>query len=126
MITKNATIVIKDDKASLNNKLVLYRRDGEIIIYFALSGFNYRFSSDGLTGVVADGVLLKPNGTLMSLNNLSIYGSNRIKFTIDKSMLDELEEVGIHTLQISLYDDSTKRNRITIPPITFEVKEGYN
>ena len=38
-------------------------------------------------------------------------------------MTDEIAEIGKHKLQISLYDDSTKTNRITIPPIEFEVKE---
>ena len=38
-------------------------------------------------------------------------------------MTDELVEIGTHKLQISLYDDATKTNRVTMPPITFEVKE---
>ena len=38
-------------------------------------------------------------------------------------MTDELEEIGSHKLQIHLYDDETKTNRVTIPPITFEIKQ---
>ena len=123
MITKNVTITVKDDKASLNDKIILYQNDKGIDILFTISGFNYKFKADNLSGVAVDGTLLKPNGTVISVNNLSVSGTNKIKFTIDATMTDELTEIGTHTLQISLYDDATKTNRVTMPPITFEVKE---
>ena len=123
MITKNVTIKISDDRATLSEKIILYKNDKGIDIYFTLSGFSYKFNKDNLSGVVVDARLLKPNGNVVTINNLTISGTNKIKFTIDNTMTDELSEIGKHKLQISLYDDSTKTNRITIPPIEFEVKE---
>lgn len=123
MITKNVTLTVKDDKATLSDKIILYQGDKGVEIYFTLSGFNYKFKTDNLTGVYADGKLMKPSGDVISVNNISISGTNKIKFTIDESMTDETSEVGTHSLQISLYDDSTKVNKVTIPPITFMIKE---
>ena len=123
MITKNVTIKITGDRATLSEKIILYRDDKGIDIYFTLSGFSYKFNKDNLSGVAVDARLLKPSGDVITINNLTISGTNKIKFTIDGTMTDELSEIGKHKLQISLYDDSTKTNRITIPPIEFEVKE---
>ena len=123
MITKNVTIKITDDKATLSEKIILYKDDKGIDIYFTLSGFSYKFNKDNLSGVAVDARMLKPSGDVITINNLAVSGTNKIKFTIDNTMTDEIVEIGKHKLQISLYDDSTKTNRITIPPIEFEVKE---
>lgn len=123
MITKNVNIKITDDRAVLSEKIIMYQNDKGIDIYFTISGFNYKFNKDNLTGVAVDGRLAKPSGEIITVKNMSISGTNKIKFTIDDTMTDELAEIGTHKLQISLYDDATKTNRVTMPPITFEVKE---
>ena len=123
MITKNVTIKVVDDKATLSDKIILYQHDKGIEILFTVSGFNYKFKKDNYTGVVVDGRIQKPSGTVISVDNMDISGTNKIKFIIDETMTDELEEIGSHKLQIHLYDDETKTNRVTIPPITFEIKQ---
>ena len=123
MITKNVTIKITDDRATLSEKIILYKDDKGIDIYFTLSGFSYKFNKDNLSGVAVDARMLKPSGDVITVNNLAVSGTNKIKFTIDNTMTDELTEIGKHKLQISLYDDLSKTNRITIPHIEFEVKE---
>ena len=123
MITKNVTIKITDDRATLSEKIILYKDDKGIDIYFTLSGFSYKFNKDNLSGVAVDARMLKPSGDVITVNNLAVSGTNKIKFTIDNTMTDELTEIGKHKLQISLYDDLSKTKRITIPPIEFEVKE---
>ena len=123
MITKNVTLTVKDDKATLSDKIILYQGDKGIEIYFTLVGFNYKFKASDLTGVYVDGKLMKPSGEIISVSNMYVSGGNKIKFTVDSTMTDESGEVGIHTLQICLYDDSSKTNHVTIPPITFTIKE---
>ena len=123
MITKNVTLTVKDDKATLSDKIILYQGDKGVEIYFTLSGFNYKFKTNDLTGVYVDGKLMKPSGEVISVSNMSISSGNKIKFIVDSTMTDESGEVGVHTLQICLYDDSTKTNHVTIPPITFTIKE---
>ena len=122
MITKNVNIKITDDRAVLSEKIIMYQDDKGIDIYFTISGFNYKFNKDNLTGVAVDGRLQKPSGEIITVKNMSISGTNKIKFTIDDTMTDELVEIGTHKLQISLDDDATKTNRVTMPSITFEVK----
>ena len=123
MITKNVTIKITDDRATLSEKIILYKDDKGIDIYFTLSGFGYKFKKDNLSGVVVDAKMLKPSGDIITVDNLAVSGINKTQFTIDNTMTDELTEIGKHKLQISLYDDLSKTKRITIPPIEFEVKE---
>lgn len=123
MITKSVTITVKDDKASLSDKIILYQNDKGIEIHFTVNGFNYKFKKEAFDGVAVDARLMKPSGGIVFVSNMSVIGTNKIKFIIDQTMTDELTEIGTHTLQMSLYDDSTKVNRITMPPITFEVKE---
>lgn len=123
MITKNVTLTVKDDKATLSDKIILYQGDKGVEIYFTLSGFNYKFKTNDLTGVCVDGKLMKPSGEVISVSNMSVSSGNKIKFIVDSTMTDESGEVGVHTLQICLYDDSTKTNHVTIPPITFTIKE---
>ena len=123
LITKNVTLTVKDDKATLSDKIILYQGDKGIEIYFTLVGFNYKFKSNELIGVYVDGKLMKPSGEVVSVNNMSVSGTNKIKFTVDSTMTDESGEVGTHTLQICLYDDATKSNHVTVPPITFIIKE---
>ncbi len=123
MITKNVTLTVKDDKATLSDKIILYQGDKGVEIYFTLSGFNYKFKTNDLTGVYVDGKLMKPSGEVISVSNMSVSSGNKIKFIVDSTMTDESGEVGVHTLQICLYDDSTKTNHVTIPPITFTIKE---
>lgn len=123
MITKNVTLTVKDDKATLSDRIILYQGDKGVEIYFTLSGFNYKFKTNDLTGVYVDGKLMKPSGEVISVSNMSVSSGNKIKFIVDSTMTDESGEVGVHTLQICLYDDSTKTNHVTIPPITFTIKE---
>ena len=61
LITKNVTLTVKDDKATLSDKIILYQGDKGIEIYFTLVGFNYKFKSNELIGVYVDGNLMKHN-----------------------------------------------------------------
>ena len=76
MITKNVTLTVKDDKATLSDKIILYQGDKGIEIYFTLVGFNYKFNTNDLTGVYVDGKLMKPSGEVISVNNMSVSGTN--------------------------------------------------
>ena len=65
LITKNVTLTVKDDKATLSDKIILYQGDKGIEIYFTLVGFNYKFKSNELIGVYVDGKLMKPSGEVV-------------------------------------------------------------
>ena len=62
---------------------------------------------------------------LINSDNLSqsdiVISDDVIKFTINHELTNDLDEVGIYKVQFHIYDGDD--NRITIPPVQFEVKE---
>ena len=121
-ISKNVEIKVRDDKATLSEKIFIYQNDKGIDLYFGITGLNYMFPQGGFKGVYATASLMKPDGSTTLINGLR-FENEKIKFSITQEMTNELTEVGTHTLQFHLHDDLNKTNRLTIPEISFEVKE---
>lgn len=124
-ITKDLEIKISNDQASFTEKFYVYQYDRgiELNIKVSLSkmqigGRNTSLLSE-LENATCGVIILKPNGSVIGRNNLEIT-NDVIKFVIDKELTDDFDEVGTYSLQFHLYDGED--NRITIPPVTFEVK----
>ena len=64
--------------------------------------------------------VLKPNGEKLIVPPNNII-NNLLTFTIKEDFMDELDEIGVYQLQISLYD--SLNGKVTIPKIEFEVLE---
>ena len=64
--------------------------------------------------------VLKPDNTKFISEKFEII-DKQIIFSITDDFSDQVEEIGIYKLQISLYD--TKQGKVTIPPIEFTVLE---
>lgn len=120
-ISKKIELKIKDDKASLSEKIIIYRNDSGIDLYFKLNGLKYTFSG-GLNSVYVGCAIQQPNDNIILKDGLTI-NNDEIKLSITRDMVDELTEVGIHKIQFFIYDSPTKTNRVTIPEVSFEVKE---
>ena len=124
-ISKKVDLKIKDGKATLSKKIIVYKNDKGIDIYFNLLGLNYSFS-DGMENVDVSYIIKQPNDKIITQDGLSMI-NGEIKLTITESMIDEIEEVGTHILQFVLHDSIERINRVTIPEVTFEVKDSlYN
>lgn len=121
-ISKKVDLKIKESKATLSEKIIIYKNDKGIDIYFNLLELNYSFS-DGMENVDVSYIIKQPNDKIITQDGLSMI-NGEIKLTITESMIDEIEEVGTHTLQFVLYDSIERINRVTIPEVTFEVKES--
>lgn len=124
-ITKDLEIKINGDTASFTEKFYIYQNDRGIdlnikvgLSKLQVNSRNISFLSE-LEGASSGAIILKPNGSIIGRDNVPIV-NDVIKFTIDHSLTDELDEVGIYHLQFHLYDGED--NRITIPPVQFEVK----
>lgn len=124
-ISKNLEIKINNDQATLNEKFYIYQYDRGIDLYIKINisklqigGRSVSMLSE-LEGARAGVTILKPNGTVIGKADLDVIGDS-VKFTIDGTLTDELDEIGIYKIQFHLYDGSD--NRITIPPVQFEVK----
>ena len=125
-ISKNLEIKINGDKATFNEKFYIYQNDRGIDLYIKINlpkvqigNKNVSLLSE-LTDARAGAVVLKPNNTVIGKNAIEIV-NDTIKFTIDRTLTDEMDEVGIYKIQFHLYDGQD--NRITIPPVEFEVEE---
>ena len=126
MISKNVNLRVQDGgvKAVLNEKIIIYTDDKGIQVNIRLQNIPYQFNErrrdilDENVTVVA--TVKKPDESKLDMD-LPIEGG-AIKFTIDETMTDELKEVGEYKVQLHLYDDATKTNRITLPPFPFTVK----
>lgn len=124
-ITKDLEIKINGDTAAFTEKFYIYQNDRGIDLNIKVgmsklqvNSRNISFLSE-LEGASGGAIILKPNGNVIGRNNITI-SDDRLIFTIDHSLTDELDEIGIYYIQFHLYDGED--NRITIPPVQFEVK----
>ena len=124
-ITKDLEIKINEDKAAFTEKFYIYQHDRGIELNIKVTvpklQINKRNTSllSELDGAMGRAVILKPNKEIIGRDNI-VINNDIIKFTIDHSLTDELSEIGIYKVQFHLYDNED--NRITIPPVEFEVK----
>jgi len=125
-ITKDLEIKISNGEAKLNENVYIYQNDRgiELKLKLNLISTNYRSaikSSLFETSVIfAGATILKPNGEVIGRDR-TVVEDDTITFKIDKDFTDHVDEIGVYKIQFHLYD--TEDNRLTIPPIEFEVKE---
>ncbi len=129
LIRKYVKITIKENKSILDDNFYFYQNDRNVDIFFGLVNFKFDFIKNQIS---EENVIQKTNATFSSLRIIKPNGeklivtrcpieNNYIKFSVTPDFIDELDEIGIHQLQITLYDEF--EGRISIPPINFEVLE---
>ena len=124
-ITKDLEIKINGDKAAFSEDFYVYQNDRGIDLNIKVSmpkiqiGTRSTSLLSDLEDALASVRILNPDGEVISREKVPI-DNDRIKFTIDKSLTDELNEIGFYKLQFHIFDQLD--NRITIPPVQFEVK----
>ena len=125
-IVKNLEIKVNNGEAKLSENIYIYQNDRGIELKLKLNLVNnnshsaIRSSLFEADTIFAAATILKPNGELIGRDK-TIIKDNTITFRIDKDFTDNVDEIGIYKIQFHIYD--TLDNRITIPPISFEVKE---
>jgi len=124
-ITKDLEIKINGDQAAFTEKFYIYQNDRGIILNIKVSVPKLQISK-GNVSLLADleggkggAIILKPNGDIIGRENI-VISDDVMSFTIDHELTDDLNEIGIYKIQFHLYDGED--NRITIPPVSFEVK----
>ena len=131
-IIKELTITVKDNTATLSENLFLYKGDGGITLLISILENRYKFGGfiSEKSNVIEESqtqwasvCVLKAEGEVVKGKRCEIY-DDMIRFEIDKTFLDDVKEVGTHSLQIHLYDSMDEdANRLTIPPVSFTVLE---
>lgn len=124
-IVKDLEIKISGDKAKFNECFYVYQYDRGIDLNIKIVMSKVQIGSkdisllSGLEDSFAGVRILKPSGEIINREKVVIEDNN-VKFTIDHDLTDELNEIGFYKLQFHLFDNAG--NRITIPPVEFEVK----
>lgn len=129
-IFKSVIISIKDNKATLSEEIYLYIGDGGITFLIEVVEPFFKFGRlrpDNLNVIEESDIqwasicILKPDGTVVECPRCEIL-DGKIRFELTKDFMDDINEEGVHQLQIHLYDgEGLSSNRLTIPPISFNV-----
>lgn len=123
MIYTERTVRISEDKAKLNASIVLYRGDRDIEIIFTIVNSHYKFKSAQNSANVIESTqasygqlaILNPNGENI-ISEVTKCQDGMVIFKITGDMIDEIDEVGLYSFHIRLYNED-QTSRITLPPI---------
>lgn len=128
MIFTDRMIAVRKDRSEINEPIIVYRGDYEIEVRFIIMNNNFKFMDD-------TNLIESENAAYGQLAILTPYGGNifsevaecnedAVSFVLTKEMLDQIEEVGLYSFQIRLFDHN-KESRVSIPPVEFgiEVRE---
>ena len=123
-ITKKLIVTLKDDVATPNEKVFIYRGDIGVDIIIELENFNYKIDSISKKNMInrIEAYFKTPQGTVRKYNDeVDIINGDKIKFSFSKNVINDMQIIGQYELQFHLFDKD--ENRITIPSYFFYVKE---
>ena len=89
-------------------------------MYIELSNLTYQFDNKRNNFKYANAVFKTPEGKVFTVDYLDIV-DNKVEFSFFPSVIKNMQVIGKYEVQFQLYDANL--NRVTIPPITLEVKE---
>ena len=128
MIFTERQITVRKGKSSIDEPVIIYRGDFDVSVKFTIMETKFKFKN-GINLAVSE------KATHGQLAILAPYGGNifsemvkcedgTVTFTLTKEMMDQLEEVGLYSFQIRLFD-YYRESRVSIPPVEFgiEVRE---
>lgn len=126
-LTRDITIKVQNDVATLDGNLYVFEDDHGVTINFLIKEYKYKYDKDPENilnsnpedVLIAYTTVVNPLGYEIDHWNGEVIGEV-VRFRITKSMTDELTEIGIYQLQIHIL---CEHSEISIPPISFEVKE---
>ena len=129
MINKQVTLTITGDNqnAELSTPITVYRGDGNINIQLTLAQEVYQYGRRMTRSVLIEGdyvtnvdvEIVRPKGnSYFKLDSVELV-DNQFNITLDKTWVDEVEEIGTYHLQINTYDG--EGNQATLPSFPIEV-----
>ena len=123
-ITKKLIVTLEDDVATPNEKVYIYRGDVGVDIIIELENFNYKIDSISKKNMInrIEAYFKNPQGIVKRYNDeVDIINGDRIKFSFNKKVINDMQIIGQYELQFHLFDK--ENNRITIPSYYFYIKE---
>ena len=115
---KEYSIIINKQKSILNRQLSIFQHDKGIDIYFKLMDTDYLDLSSNY--LLSDIVLVSPLKKQIKSDIVPII-DNKILFTINNEIMNQIDEIGNYHVHIRIYDD--KGGRIKLPHFIMSVEE---
>ena len=131
MIFTERNITIRNDSATINAPVILYRGDKNVEVRFILIESPYKYSNrdsinifESTDASYAQLVIKTPNDREPIFGDITAVGNNNVTFVIRHDMIDEIEEVGKYDFQIRLFD-ADQTSMATTPEVVggFIIKE---
>ena len=131
MIFTERNITIRNDSATINAPVILYRGDKNVEVRFILIESPYKYSNrdsinifESTDASYAQLVIKTPNDREPIFGDITAVGNNHVTFVIRHDMIDEIEEVGKYDFQIRLFD-ADQTSMATTPEVVggFIIKE---
>lgn len=115
-------IKIKSGKATLDRDIFLSKKDKDIVLYFTVDGFPYKFSNgEGIEGASYSQITLeKPNKTKVVLPKTAV-DINEIILKVTEDIVDEVVEIGDYNFQIKLFGKDNSEIHLPIVYNQFHV-----
>lgn len=124
MIFTDRTITVRKGESKINEPIIIYRGDYELEVRFTIMNSKFKFMS-------STNLIESENAAYGQLAILTPYGGNifsdiakcndgAVTFVLTEAMLDQIEEVGLYSFQIRLFDYN-KESRVSIPPVEFGI-----
>ena len=129
MIYTERKVSIKNDTATIDSPIILFRGDREVDIMFTIVDSKFKFESnkgnviDKTQAAFGQLAVDLPDGTDL-FTEIVECENGVVVFSITGEMIDEIHEVGFYSFHIRLYNDD-KTSRITLPPVMegIEIRE---
>ena len=115
---KEYSIIINKQKSILNRQLSIFQHDKGIDVYFKLMDTDYLDLSSNY--LLSDVVLVSPLKKQIKSDIVPII-DNKILFTINNEIMNQIDEIGNYHVHIRLYDD--KGGRMKLPYFIMSVLE---
>ena len=115
MIYIERKIIIKNNEATIEEPVVLYKGDRNIELQFTIENnpFKYKPGMDVTYGQL----IIKRPSTTPIFSEPAKMSSSRVLFTVTGDMIDELVELGDYDFQIRLLN-TDQSSRGSLPPVT--------
>ena len=128
MIYTDRTITVRKGESKIDEPIVVYRGDYELEVRFTITNSRFKFMSgmnliDTEKASFGQMAILTPYGGNI-FSDIVRCSDGTVTFVLTESMINQIEEIGLYSFQIRLYDYN-KESRVSIPPIEFgiEVRE---
>ena len=135
MITRDLVLTVNNNSSSLNESLTIFRGDRGIVLSVKIQEYKFKFNRKVTSDVIKDNTSIVYARTLVHKPNpdddhstcfevpITEVKDDTIEIPITADWCDELSEVGTYRLQVQLYGEDPVNQRITIPPVEFNVED---